>query len=521
MATQLKTRYRELRWLLGDQTNHNHSWFDSADSDVLYVIAELRQETDYVRHHVQKICAFFAAMEAFAGWLKERDHHVLHLTLDDTAEYEQLPDLISSLCRKYQVSHFSYQRPDEYRLLAQLREIKLPDTINCKEVDSEHFLLPFSDIEKQFPAKKSLRMETFYRRMRNKHDVLMEGDQPEGERWNFDAENRKRLKQEEIDAVPAPRTFRNDVSKILERLEQHAIKSFGVARANLPWPVDRQQSLALLRHFCADCLPNFGRYQDSMTGRSEHAWSLYHSRLSFSLNSKLLSPREVIDRAVEAYRDNDAIDLAQVEGFVRQILGWREFIRGIYWANMPDYASGNHYRAQRKLPDFFWTGDTGMRCLQQSIGQSLEHAYAHHIQRLMITGNFALLTGIDPDAVDAWYLGVYVDAIQWVELPNTRGMALFADGGLVGSKPYAAGGNYIKKMSDYCSDCRYRVTERSGDKACPFNSFYWRFMDKHRTELAKNQRLGMLFGSWDRMAEDARQAILDTAERNLKRLDKL
>ena len=521
MSKSLKKHYRELRWLLGDQLNHSHSWFAAPDADVLYVIAELPEETGYVTHHVQKVCAFFAGMEAFALWLRERDHHVLHLTLDDTVDSKDLPELVSSLCKKYQVSHFCYQQPDEYRLLRQLRDLKLPEKIAIHETDTEHFLLPYEEIEKQFPKGKSLRMETFYRRMRRQHQVLMDGDQPAGERWNFDAENRKRLKPEEIDAVPAPRTFRNDVSEILERLERHSVATFGQAKATLPWPVDRQQSLTLLRHFCQDCLPYFGRFQDAMTGRSEHAWSLYHSRLSFALNSKLLGPREVIDRAITSYQENDQIDLAQVEGFVRQILGWREFIRGIYWANMPDYATGNHFQARRKLPEFFWTGDTGMRCLQQAIGQSLEHAYAHHIQRLMITGNFALLTGINPDEVDAWYLGVYVDAIQWVELPNTRGMALFADGGLVGSKPYAAGGNYIKKMSDYCSDCRYQVSARSGDKACPFNSWYWRFMDKHRDELAKNQRLGMLYGSWDRMAADQRQAILDTAERNLRRLDKL
>jgi len=521
MSEKLKKQYRELRWLLGDQLNQDHSWFDSADSDVLYVIAELPQETGYVTHHVQKVCAFFAAMESFADWLRERDHHALHLTLDDTADSEDLPDLISSLCSKYQVSHFRYQRPDEHRLLMQLRELKLPKKIDIHEADTEHFLLPFEEIEKQFPKGKSLRMETFYRRMRKKHDILMNGDQPAGERWNFDAENRKRLKQEEIDAVPTPKTFRNDVSKILQRLDKHGIKTFGEAKDTLAWPTDRQQSLTLLRFFCGECLPNFGRYQDAMTGRSQHAWSLYHSRISFALNSKIISPREVIDRAVSAYQENEAIDLAQVEGFVRQILGWREFIRGIYWANMPDYETGNHFQARRKLPDFFWTGDTGMRCLQQSIGQSLEHAYAHHIQRLMITGNFALLAGINPNEVDDWYLGVYIDAIQWVELPNTRGMALFADGGLVGSKPYAAGGNYIKKMSDYCSDCRYKVAEKSGDTACPFNSWYWRFMDKHRDELAKNQRLGMLYGSWDRMDKDQREAILDTAERNLRRLEKL
>lgn len=515
-----RRKYATLRLILGDQLNTGHSWFQQKDDSVLYVIAELRQETDYVKHHVQKLCAFFAAMEQFAGELEKSGHSVLHLTLEDSAGYASLSALIQALCKKYQVNSFEYQRPDEYRLLQQLRTIEISQC-RLQEWDSEHFLLPFDDIDREFEAGKARRMEAFYRRMRQRHGILMDGERPAGGRWNFDKDNRNRLNKQDLDALPRPLKFSNDVSAILKRLDKHGVNYFGKAETQLLWPVNRRQALQLLRYFCEHCLASFGRFQDAMTCRSDRRWSLYHSRLSFALNCKLLSPDEVIDRAVARYRKSDTVDLAQVEGFVRQILGWREFIRAIYWVNMPDYATRNHFKSKRELPDYFWSGETKMRCMREAIGQSLDFAYAHHIQRLMITGNFCLLTGTDPDAADAWYLGIYVDAIEWVEMPNTRGMALFADGGLVGSKPYAAGGNYINKMGDYCSDCHYKVTVKTGSRACPFNSLYWHFMAQHRTELAPNQRLRMLYGSWDRMGKKQQQAILDTARAYLQDLSSL
>lgn len=349
----------------------------------------------------------------------------------------------------------------------------------------------------------------------------MDDDEPVAGRWNFDAENRNKLRADDIAAIPEPLIFATDVSDILARLDEFDIDYFGKISNPLPWPISRQDSLQLLDHFCEVCLPCFGRFQDALTGRSPHSWSLYHSRLSFALNSKLISPLEVIDKAISQFHKFDTVDIAAVEGFVRQILGWREFVRGIYWRNMPDYATRNHYNADRSLPDFFWSGQTRMRCLHRAISESLEHAYAHHIQRLMVTGNFCLITGIDPDQVDAWYLGIYIDAIEWVEMPNTRGMALYGDGGLLGTKPYAAGGNYINKMSDYCSDCFYKVSEKTGDRACPLNSLYWHFMYRHREELMNNQRLRMIYGSWNRMGDAQQQAILQQAERHLAALDKL
>lgn len=510
-----------LRLILGDQLNPQHSWYQQRDDGVIYVIAELRQETDYTRHHVQKVCAFFAAMQAFAAALKKAGHRVLHLTLDDTADDTDLVALLQRLCGNLAVTQLEYQRPDEYRLRQQLSAMRL-DGVSVTEVDSEHFLLPFADIQQQFSPGKHRKMEFFYRDMRRRFQVLMDDDQPRGGKWNFDADNRNRLGPADIDALPQPLCFSNPVNAILERLQRHGVDTFGHAAQDLLWPVTPAQAEQLLAFFCDTLLPLFGRFQDAMTGNSPHAWSLYHSRLSFALNSKLLHPMQVIDAALRAFENQpDAIDIAQIEGFVRQILGWREYIRGVYWANMPDYKKRNALGAKRPLPRWFWDGDTHMRCQQQAIRQSLDFAYAHHIQRLMVTGNFCLLAGIDPDQVDQWYLGIYVDALEWVELPNTRGMSQFADGGIVATKAYSASGNYLNKMSDYCGDCHYNVKQKTGPKACPLNSLYWDFMLRHRAQFERNPRVGMVYRNWDRMADDKQRAVIDYAGGLLAKLDEL
>ncbi len=512
----------QLRWVLGDQLDASHSWFSEIDPTVAYVIAELRQETDYVPHHVQKVCAFFAAMRNFADARAAEGHVVVYLDLDATADYASLPALIAELVQRNAVSHFTYQRPDELRLLEQMAALKLPTDCAIKRVESEHFLLPFEEIPAFFKPDKAVRMENFYRKMRKRHNVLMVGDQPRGERWNFDAENRKKLKKADIEALPAPLIFSNEMGTILARLERHGVRTIGQAAEQLVWPITREQVLQQLHFFCAECLPKFGSFQDAMTSQSPHRWSLYHARVSFALNVKILSPAEVIEAAVAALdARSDEIDLAQVEGFVRQILGWREYMRGMYWANMPGYEKKNALEATNKLPGFFWSGDTSMRCMREAIGQSLEYSYAHHIQRLMITGNFCLIAGIDPTEVDEWYLSIYIDAIEWVEMPNTRGMSQFADGGLIASKPYSASGNYVSKMSDYCSNCHYDVKRKTGKGACPMNSLYWRFMIQHRDRLAKNPRIAMLFRGWDKQSDAERQAILDYAEAQLAAIETL
>lgn len=505
----------ELRLVLGDQLNAAHSWFRTPDPAVCYLMAELRQETDYCRHHRQKVLAFFAAMRAFAAALTQAGHRVCYLTLDESARWPDLPGVLEAQLAAHQADSFAWQSPDEWRLASQLKSWAAGLAIPATEVESEHFLTP-RDGWQRYPHS---RMEFFYRALRKQYKVLLdERGQPLGGRWNFDDENRAKLPDRQ--PIPAPLTFANEVSEIDAMLTRHGVSTIGEADASrLPLPITRRQSRELLAHFLTHCLPHFGRYQDAL---SERGWSLFHSRLSFSLNSKMLHPLEVI-RAAEAHwqANQTTITLAQVEGFIRQILGWREFVRALYWEKMPDYQQTNFLGAKRPLPGFFWNGETRMACVRHAINQSLEHGYAHHIQRLMVTGNLALLAGLDPDEVDQWYLGIYVDAIEWVELPNTRGMSQFADGGLMGSKPYASSGAYLERMGHYCKGCHYQVKARHGDGSCPFNSLYWHFLWRNRDKLGNNPRLALPYANWDGQAAEQQQAILATAEQYLIQLEQL
>ena len=528
----MKSKYQTLRLILGDQLNAQHTWFKTKDDATLYVLAELHQEAQYVPHHIQKISAFFCAMEQFANGLKQAGYQVLHLNLDDTQGFATLPDLITSLVDQYKIQRFEYQLADEYRLREQISNMVNRLNIENQAYETEHFYLNQAECEKDFKKGKRHRMEAFYRKMRKRFNVLMHGDDPVGGQWNYDGENRNKIKAEDFSHVPKPLVFNNDVRGILARIKRHKIQTIGVETPDLLWPVNRQQANELLDYFCEHGLRQFGQFQDAMTSQldksesnqseAKRQWSLYHCRLSFALNAKMISPVKVVSQAVAHYQKNkDTISLAQIEGFVRQILGWREFIRGIYWANMPEYAQLNALSASRDLPSWFWTGKTHMNCLKQAITQSLDYAYAHHIQRLMITGNFSLLAGIHPDQVEQWYLGIYIDAIEWVEMPNTRGMSQFADGGIVGSKAYAASGNYVKKMSDYCSDCRYKVTEQTGHHACPLNALYWRFMDEHHDTFTANPRNKMVYANWHKKTPDQREAILQHANASLINIEQL
>ena len=515
-------KFHTVRLILGDQLNANHSWYQQQDNGVIYLLAELHQETNYVKHHIQKLCSFFAAMADFAQSLKADGHQLCYFSLDDSEQFDSLGHMVSSLCEQYKVRRFEYQAPDEYRLAQQLQALDLGADSEIFCCDSEHFLLPKDEINQYINAGVHNRMESFYRKMRKRFYLLMEGDQPRGDRWNFDGENRQKLKAADLAEIPEPLLFSNDVSDILQRLARHNIASIGTGSEQLLWPINEQQAVQLLDFFCRHCLPNFGRFQDAMTRHGENRWTLYHSRLSFALNSKLLHPMQVIEAAIAYFESGEAdIDLAQIEGFVRQILGWREYVRAVYWANMRDYAGLNALDAQRDLPEFFWSGETKMACMQQAINQSLDYAYAHHIQRLMVTGNFAMLAGIDPDQVDNWYLGIYIDAVEWVEMPNTRGMSQFADGGLIATKPYAASGSYINKMSDYCGDCHYSVKERTSENACPFNSLYWHFMQRHGDKFSRNPRTAMAYRSWEKMDGDIKRQLLERGEYCLENIEYL
>lgn len=479
-----------LRLILGDQLNHKHSWFDDPNDDVLYFMAEMQQETNYVNHHIQKVVAFFESMQNFAQWLTDRDHDVIYYTLDAKENKQNLPDNISNLIDKHKIEKFEYQLPDEYRLDKELEDFCKQLTIKTEVFDTEHFLTKRDDVAMFFKGKKQMTMEYFYRDMRKKYDIMMVSDnQPEGGKWNFDKSNRKKWK-EEIE-IPHERGFRKDVSKTVNRIEDAGVKTIGkIDKSNFSWPTSREDCLSVLNYFCKNLLVHFGDYQDAMHTEQQF---LFHSRLSFAMNSKMLHPLEVINSVINYWRENKSnIDISQVEGFVRQILGWREYMRGIYWKEMPKYKKLNQLENKNSLPNFFWTGDTKMNCLHHSITQSLEHSYAHHIQRLMITGNFALLAQCDPDEVDAWYLGIYIDAIEWVEITNTRGMSQFADGGIVATKPYVSSGSYINKMSNYCIDCYYKVSKKTEEDACPFNSLYWNFLDDKKEFFKDNHRMNMM-----------------------------
>jgi len=509
---------KTLRLILGDQLNSNHSWYEEQKEDTWYVMMEMRQETDYVRHHIQKVMAFFSAMRNFSDHLKNQGHQVIYWKLDDDPNTQNLEENLSQLIQQYDISCFEYQLPDEYRLDQQLKEYCQSLSIDSKAYDTEHFLSKRNDLADFFQGKKQYLLETFYRDMRKQYDVLMDGDEPLTGKWNYDAENRKKLPQKHTPVNP--KVFDKDLTAIYELIEKCGVATIGtVDPEHFIWPTSREESLELLNFFLEACLPYFGTYQDAMT---PEYWALYHSRISFALNSKMLSPLEVIQIAEEYWENHqEDISIAQVEGFIRQILGWREYMRGVYWAHMPGYASKNYFEHQRDLPAFYWTGDTKMACLKHAINQSLEYAYAHHIQRLMVTGNFALLAGVEPSQVDEWYLGIYIDAIEWVEITNTRGMSQFADGGILGTKPYVSSANYIDKMSHYCKSCHYDKKEKTGDKACPFNSLYWHFYDRHEDKLGKNPRIGMMYRTWERMGSDKQKAILDQAESYLEKLEEL
>ncbi len=506
-----------LRLILGDQLNINHSWFGNVDQDVIYAMMEVRQETDYVKHHIQKVLAFFASMRAFAKQLQQQGHTIHYLRLDDPENRQSIPDNLTYFINKYNVKQLEYQLPDEYRLDQQLNAFCDELSIKTKAMDTEHFLSMRHDVKNYFSGKNQFLMESFYRHMRDKHNILMEDKKPIGGKWNYDIKNRRKYDGQQT--VPEPLIFDNKVEHLITLLEAQKVKTFGHCEYHLIWPINRAQSLELLNYFIKHALPYFGSYQDAMVKKH---WSLFHSRLSFSLNTKMLHPMEVIISALNAWNDNrNQIELHQIEGFVRQILGWREYMRGIYWSEMPDYKNLNFFDHHRKLPHYYWDAETNMQCMKYALDQSLKKAYAHHIQRLMITGNFALLAGIHPDEVDAWYLGVYIDAVEWVEMTNTRGMSQYADGGIVGSKPYISTANYIQKMSDYCEGCFYDYRKKYGDKACPFNSLYWAFYHRHRKRLGKNPRVAMMYRVWDLKSETERYAILEQADLYLQNVEKL
>ncbi|MGB3545613.1 MAG: cryptochrome/photolyase family protein [Saprospiraceae bacterium] len=502
---------KRLRLVLGDQLNSEHSWWKEQSDDTLYLMMETRSETTYTKHHIQKVVAFFGAMRAFATARREEGHRVYYIYLDDKENRHTVRDNVRALLNATGAEEFGYQLPDEWRLDEELRGLAREITVDTKVADTEHFLTTRERVAETFEGKKTFLMETFYRSVRKQYGYLMEvdGETPLTGKWNYDHENRGKLKKGM--ELPEKLEFKRDVTELVELIERMEIPTMGrIEPTEFFYPLTRNEGLQLVHHFTRHTLRDFGTYQDAMTRRDR---LLFHSQISFAMNAKLIGPQEVCDICEDYWREHqEEIGINQIEGYIRQIIGWREYMRGVYWARMPEYETLNALEHDRPLPKWYWTGEVKANCLNHAVNQSLDYAYAHHIQRLMITGNFALLLGAHPDEVDDWYLGVYIDAVQWVEITNTRGMSQWADGGLVATKPYASSANYINKMSDYCKKCVYDPKKRVGEGACPFNSLYWDFLERHRERFERNPRMTMMYRAWERFAGDDRAAILEQAQ---------
>jgi deoxyribodipyrimidine photolyase-related protein len=506
---------KTLRFILGDQLSRSLSALrDVERSQDVVLMVEAHEETTYVRHHQQKIVLVLSAMRHFAELLRAEGLRVDYVRLDDAGNSGSFTGELERALSRHPVDRIVVTAPGEWRVWNGLRTWGTTFGIPVEIRDDDRFLCSRAEFAKWATGRRGLRMEFFYRQMRRKTGWLMNGDQPTGGRWNYDAENRKAVPPHL--ALPLRQRFipdaitREVMTLVAQRFGDHFgdLDSFG-------WATTREAALDALRHFLTNGLPRFGDYQDAM--KSGEDW-LFHAVLSPYLNIGLLLPVEVCEAALNAYRQGSA-PLSAVEGFLRQILGWREYMRGIYWRQMPAYAQTNYFNAHRPLPAFYWTGKTAMQCLRETLEATRRNAYAHHIQRLMLTGNFALLAGIAPAQVEAWYLAVYADAFEWVELPNTHGMALYADGGLLGSKPYAASGAYIQRMSNYCTGCTYDPKIKRGPKACPFNILYWHFLMTHEAHLVSNPRMALPYRTLAGMAADHRQAIRQEAIAFLNQLE--
>jgi deoxyribodipyrimidine photolyase-related protein len=498
-----------LRVILADQLSARLDIVAGAEKgrDV-FLLAELVSEATVVPHHVKKIAFLFSAMRHFAEALRSVGHVVRYVALQDDGNSQSLDGEILRATEALRPSRVAITEPGEWRLSEMLDGLRLALAVPLDILPDTRFLCSHAEFALWADGKRELRMEYFYREMRRRHGVLMEPDgTPTGGRWNYDAENRKPPKA----GLDSPRriSFRKDAItlEVLDLVGRRFAENYGRLE-QFHFAVTRQQALRELEHFIADILPSFGDYQDAMVAGEPY---LRHSLLAPYINAGLLYPLEVCQRAEAAYRDGRA-PLNAVEGFIRQILGWREYVRGIYWRFMPGYLDNNALDAKEPLPWFYWSGETHMSCMREAFAHTFDHAYSHHIQRLMITGNFALLAGIDPKAVHEWYLAVYADAYEWVEAPNTIGMALHADGGLMASKPYAASGNYIKRMSNFCDGCVYDPSVSVGERACPFNALYWDFLARQRQRFSRNARMPYVYANWDKMGPDKQTALRRQAE---------
>lgn len=503
---------RNLIIILGDQLDEfatvlNH--FDPTQDKIW--MAEVLEESTHVMSSKQRTTFFLSAMRHFATQLKNKGWPVIYSQLDDDNNSGSLAGELEKAIQAYQPKSLRMTAPGDFRVLQNLRAVAHQFQIPLEILDDASFFSTVRDFKQHIQGRKQIRLEYFYRELRQKTGVLMDGKKPIGGKWNFDSENRSSFGKQGPGVIPAPSRFAPDsitlevIQLVENKLAQHPgnINQFS-------WPVTRSQALIALDTFIQQRLAHFGQYQDAMW--QGEVW-LYHSHLACALNIKLLQATEVVTAAEQAYHKGLA-PIEAVEGFIRQILGWREYVRGIYWTQMPEYLELNEMNAQAKLPEFFWTAKTDMACLRDAIELTLNTGYAHHIQRLMVTGLYTLLLGVKPKQVHKWYLAVYVDAVEWVELPNTLGMSQFADAGLMASKPYIASGKYIDRMSNHCKNCRYNPAVSTGNTACPFTTMYWDYLAKHADVLAKNPRMLMQLKNLNRLNESELLAISEQAHQH-------
>ena len=506
----------KLCFILGDQLTNSLSSLAVIDKqDDMVFLCEVMEEATYVAHHPKKIAFLFSAMRHFAQELRGIGYRVRYTQYNDAANTGSFEKELCRAIAEENSSEVHVTCPGEWRVLQKMKMVEQQLLMPFIIHEDTRFLCSIDEFKDWAKDKKQLRMEYFYRMMRKKHDLLMDNrGNPIGGTWNYDAQNRKNANH--IETFPSRLTHPIDeiTSEVLRLVENEFSSHFGQLTP-FHFAVTREQALCEANYFIEHCLAYFGDYQDAMLSNEVY---LYHSRLSFYLNAGLLLPLELCRMAEDAFKQKLA-PLNAVEGFIRQILGWREYVRGIYWLLMPDYANRNYFNASKPLPSLFWGKDTQMLCMKEVVRQTETEAYSHHIQRLMITGNFALLAGLNPKEVCEWYLAVYADAYEWVELPNTLGMALYADGGVMASKPYAASGKYIQKMSNFCKSCVYNPGEVLGENACPFNSLYWNFIAQHQDKLKSNPRLHYAYLNWDKMSQEKRAAILIKASEVLAELD--
>jgi deoxyribodipyrimidine photolyase-related protein len=501
---------RHLVLVLGDQLDADAAAFDGFDpaQDAVWM-AEVAEESTHIPSSQMRSAFFLSAMRHFAAELRARGRPLHYRTLDDPANRGTLAAELQEAIAALRPQALVMTAPGDWRVLAALRAVADEAGLALDVREDRHFYATVREFRAHAQGRKQLRMEFFYREMRRRHRVLMDtadAAQPEGGQWNFDADNRESFGRDGPGTVPKPRRFAPDaITRAVQAIVRTRFAAHPGQCDDFGWPVTRAQALEALAAFVDERLPDFGRWQDALWPGEPWLW---HAHLAAALNVKLLHPREVVAAAEAAYRAG-RVPLASAEGFIRQILGWREYVRGIYWTQMPDYLEHNALGAEAKLPDFYWSGETDMACLADAIGQTLRLGYAHHIQRLMVTGLYALLLGVRPQEVHAWYLGVYVDAVEWVELPNTLGMSQYGDGALMASKPYVASGKYIQRMSggSLCARCRYRPAERTGKGACPFTTLYWDFLLRHEARLAANPRMVMQVKNLARLSDDERARI--------------